>query len=118
MNRREELKQMYKEIKTEAGVYRIHNVRDDKSFVESTLNLNTINGKRFSLNMGSFINKSLQADWSKLGEDAFVIEVLEKLEIKPDPFFDAKGALAKLEAKWLDKLQPFGERGYNQQKPL
>ena len=25
-------------------------------------------------------------------------------------------ALKKLEAKWLDKLQPYGEKGYNRKK--
>jgi hypothetical protein len=41
--------------------------------------------------------------------------VLEVLKKKEDGFFDAKDSLKKLEAKWLDQLQPFGERGYNEQ---
>ncbi|GAB2697472.1 hypothetical protein GCM10027018_15690 [Paenibacillus thermoaerophilus] len=29
---------------------------------------------------------------------------------------DVKTALDKLEAKWLDKLQPYGDKGYNREK--
>jgi len=77
------------------------------------MNLKTMNGKRFELTMGSHRNKSLQSDWNEFGENAFVFEVLEVLEIKEDEYFDAKDALEKLEEKWLNALQPFGERGYN-----
>ena len=42
-----------------------------------------------------------------------MFEVLETLEQKDDPVFDFRRELKKLEEKWLDKLQPYGERGYN-----
>ncbi|MFD2170431.1 DUF2087 domain-containing protein [Tumebacillus lipolyticus] len=122
-SRREELKQLYKESKTEAGVYQIKNTKNQKVFLGSTMNLKTLNGKRFSLNMGTsvsnrgtFMSKELQEEWNEYGEGAFVIEVLEVLEQKEDPYFDAKDALEKLEQKWLDKLQPYEERGYNIKK--
>jgi len=113
MDRKEELKQQYKEIKTQAGIYRIKNTKNEKIFIASTMNLKTMNGRRFELAMGSHKNKLLQSDWNEFGENAFVFEVLEVLEIKEDEYFDAKDALEKLEGKWLDALQPFGERGYN-----
>ena len=31
-------------------------------------------------------------------------------------FFDKKDELKKLEKKWLEKLQPYGERGYHKEK--
>lgn len=117
VNRKQELKQMYKEMKTEAGVYQIKNVKNQKVFIGSTKNLKTLNGKKFSLQHGGFINRELQQEWNEMGEDAFVIEVLEVVEQKPDPFFDLPGALEKMEEKWLEKLQPYGERGYNRKKP-
>jgi hypothetical protein len=113
MDRRDELKQLYKEMKPQAGVYQIKNTINQKVFVGSTMNLKTLNGKRFELNAGSNLNKRLQEEWKEFGEDAFVIEVLEVLEPNEDGFFDQKNALEKLEEKWLAKLQPYGERGYN-----
>lgn len=118
MDRKQELKQQYKETKFEAGVYQIKNTKNDKVFIESTMNLKTINGKRFTLDMGSYQNKRLQTDWKEFGAEAFVFEVLEILEIPKEGYFDAKDALKKLREKWLDKLQPYGERGYNTLKPI
>jgi hypothetical protein len=113
MDRKKELKQQYKEVKTQAGIYQIKNTKNQKILIASTMNLKTMNGKRFELTMGSHRNKSLQSDWNEFGENAFAFEVLEVLEIKEDEYFDAKDALEKLEEKWLNTLQPFGERGYN-----
>ncbi len=113
MDRKRLLKEQYKEIKIEAGIYQIRNIHNEKVYVDSTRNLKTLNGKRFGLKTGiSFIDK-LQKELIEFGSEAFVIEVLEVLEKKEDPYFDEKDALKKLKAKWLEKLQPFGDRGYN-----
>lgn len=114
-NRREELKQLAKEIKTEAGVYQIRNKENGKRYVASTPNLKSLNGQQFMLNMGSHRNRRLQEEWKEYGEEAFEIEVVEKLKIpEGNIFFDVKDALKKLEASWLEKLQPYGENGYNE----
>lgn len=116
MNRKKELKQLYKETKTEAGVYQIKNTQNGKIFVGSTRNLKTLSGKQFSLEMGTDTNKMLQNEWKEFGKEAFVFEVLEVLKQKETGYFDAKNELKKLEEAWLDKLQPYGERGYNREK--
>ena len=116
MDRKQELKQQYKETKIEAGVYQIRNTKNQKIFVESTSNLKTINGKRFTLDMGTFQNKLLQNEWKEFGDEAFVFEVLEILKAPEEGYFDPKDALKKLKKKWLDKLQPYEERGYNSKK--
>lgn len=113
LNRREELKQMYKEIEIEGGIYCIRNTKNGKVYVESTRNLKTISGRRLLLNMGSHTNKALQDDWKEYGADAFEFEILEVLKKKDTGYFNAKEELKKLEEKWLEKLQPYGERGYN-----
>ena len=115
MDRKKELKEQYKEIKTAAGVYQIRNLKNRKVLVETTPNLKTINGRLMQLRGGVHKNRQLQADWENFGEDAFVFEVLEVLEEKEDAFFDKKDALKKLGAKWLEKLQPYGEKGYNKE---
>ncbi|MDQ7092547.1 DUF2087 domain-containing protein [Desulfosporosinus sp. PR] len=118
MERKQELKRLYKEIKTEAGIYQIRNLRNQKICLESTLNLKTINGKKFSLERGGHPNKELQKEWLEFGAEAFAFEILEILKVPEDGYFDIKDALKKLNEKWLTKLQPYGERGYNIPKPI
>lgn len=113
MDRRKELIRQYKEMKTEAGVYQIKNTKNQKVFVVSTPNLKTMNGKPMMLCGGGHKNKKLQEEWDKFGEEAFVFEVLEVLKEKEEGYFDKTGELKKLEKKWLEKLQSYGERGYN-----
>ena len=117
MNRKEELKKLYKETKFEAGVYQIRNTKNQKIFIESTMNLKTINGKRFTLDIGSFQNKLLQNEWTEFGAESFVFETLEILKVPESGYFDAIDSLKKLKEKWLEELQPYGERGYNPLKP-
>jgi hypothetical protein len=119
MNRkqdRKELVQQYMEIKTEAGIYQIKNTKNGKIFIGSTRNLRTLNGKMMELHMGTHRDKMLQQEWNEFGEAAFVIEPLETLKKKEEGYFDEKDALKKLEEHWLDRLQPYGERGYNKPK--
>lgn len=118
MNRRDELKQMYKEIKIEAGIYQIKNVKNGKILVVGTPNLKTLNGKRFELQMGTSINKVLQQEWNEYGEDAFEFEILEVIEPKKDPFYNVKDAVSKREEHWISELQSYGERGYNSMKRI
>jgi hypothetical protein len=113
MERKKELKQLYKEMKIEGGVYQIRNTVNQKVLVVSTPNLKTINGRRMQLAAGSHQNKQLQEEVKQYGVEAFVFEVLEVLEEKEEGSFDKGEELKKLEKKWLEKLQPYGERGYN-----
>lgn len=116
MDRKRELKQMYKEIPIESGVYQIKNNQNGKIFVEGIKNLKRLNGVKFMLENGGHSNKKLQEEWTQYGEDAFTFEVLEILKKKDDPYFNEKEELEKLEENWLEKLAPFGEAGYNQMK--
>jgi excinuclease UvrABC nuclease subunit len=115
MDRKKELKQQFKETTVDAGVYIIKNTKNQKILIGKTRNLKTLNGVKFMLDNGTYtINKALQAEWNEFGKDYFIFEVLEKLKKKEDPYFNEKDALAELEQKWLEQLQPYGERGYNQ----
>lgn len=116
MDRKRELKQQYKETKIEAGVYQIKNTKNNKVFIESTNNLKTINGREFMLKMGGHPSRELQQEWNTFGAEAFVFEVLETLPEKPEGYYSVKDALKKLEEKWMEKLQPYGERGYHKEK--
>lgn len=116
MDRKKQLKQLYKEITVEAGVYQIKNNENEKVFIGSTPNLKTLNGVKFSLENDTHMNKALQADWHQLGKGAFNFDILEILKKQDDPYFNEKEALLELEKKWLNQLQPYGEQGYNKVK--
>ncbi|MGE7543841.1 GIY-YIG nuclease family protein [Sporosarcina newyorkensis] len=117
MDQKKELKQLYKETKIEAGVYQIKNTVNQKLFIGSTPNFKTLNGVKFSLNTGVYMNKALQEEWNTFGKEAFQIDILETLKKKEGPFYNAKEALMELEDKWLGCLQPYDEQGYNVKKP-
>ncbi|MFJ7975632.1 GIY-YIG nuclease family protein [Peribacillus sp. JNUCC 23] len=116
MDRKKELKQLYKETPIEAGIYQIKNSKNEKIFIGSTRNFKTLNGVKFTLETGTHNNKVLQEEWTQFGNSAFSIDILETLKKKDDPYFNEKEALLELENKWLEHLQPYGERGYNSKK--
>jgi GIY-YIG catalytic domain len=114
MDRKKELKRQYKETEVKAGVYQIKNTINQKILVGSTKNLKTLNGVKFMLETNGYTtNKDLQKEWNQYGKDAFIIDILEVLKKSDEPYFNEKEALLALEEKWLEKLQPYGERGYN-----
>lgn len=113
MDRRKELNLQYKETGTEAGVFAIRNTVNGKRFVQGAYDLKKMNGKRFELQTGSSPLRELQSDWNLHGEQAFAFEVLEKVDRSKLEGRDIKQVVEELEAKWLEKLQPYGENGYN-----
>ncbi len=109
---RKELIEQYKQVKTYMGVIQIKNNVNGKIFVDAYPNLKnkwlTLKGL---LEMGRHHNPKLQKDWNELGPEAFTYEVLEEKEA--DEATDARWELKQMEKLWLDKLQPYGESGYN-----
>ena len=104
----------YKEAKIAAGVYRVHNLAEDRSLIGASVNVAAIlNRHRSGLRMGGHENKELQRDFNRLGEAGFAFEVLDELTGTDLPGFDLKRDLAVLEQLWLERLEPYGERGYN-----
>lgn len=111
------LKQDYKTTARPMGVYQIRNLINEKVFVGSSLNLEGIfNRYRFALQAGSHPNKALQADWNESGAENFAFEILEELPAGENPGYDYRSDLEVLEDLWLEKLEPFGEKGYNERK--
>ena len=111
---RKELNREYKERVKPTGVYQVKNLANGKVLLGSSLNLEgPLNRHKFMLKIGSHTNKALQKDWDELGPEQFVFEILEEVNRKDDPSFNLKDELTLLEMIWLEKLQPFGERGYN-----
>ena len=113
-DRRKQLKQEYKQTPRAMGIYQIRNIVNGKVFVGSSKNLDGIfNRHRFGLTNGGHINKDLQKDWNDLGQEHFAFEILEQLKPNDDPQYDYTEELQIMEELWLEKLQPYQERGYN-----
>jgi hypothetical protein len=120
-NRKDIIKE-YKQTHRPMGVYQIKNNVNGKILIGGSLNLDGIyNREKFTLKLGMHINKDLQKDWKEFGEENFLFEVLEQIKpqeeiiINQDELKKYKYKLEKLENKWLDKLEPYGEKGYNKQ---
>jgi group I intron endonuclease len=114
MKSRKELNREYLERPKPAGVFQVKNTANGKVLLGSSLNLNgALNGHKFTLKIGSHRNKALQEDWARYGAEAFVFEILEVVQVSDDPKFNLSDELTLLEMIWLEKLQPFAEKGYN-----
>jgi hypothetical protein len=113
MNRKA-LIRAYKEAPRPMGVYRIRNLRDDRSLIGRSVDLPAVlNRERTALRFGMHRNVALQRDWAALGPDAFAFEVLDTLTPPEEqPGWDPTDDLRVLESLWLERLQPYGERGY------
>ncbi len=117
MDRRKELKLEYKETPRPMGVYVIRNTANGRLLVGSSMNLPAaFNSQGFQLRMRVHRCKELQADWDGSGGDAFAFEVLEEIDAAKVPADEWREAVAALEDKWLEKLQPYGDKGYNARK--
>jgi DNA-binding transcriptional regulator YhcF (GntR family) len=112
--KRAEIKRIYKQNSPDMGVYQIKNKANGKIYVDSCKNLEgTRNSRMFQLKMGKIVfSRELQKDLDQFGADSFEFSVLEVLG-KPEPGESIDRLLAALELQWLEKLQPFGELGYN-----
>ena len=114
IQRRKEINREYQERVKPSGVFQIKNLANGKILLGSSLNLEgPLNKHRFMLKINSHPNKELQKDWNELGPDQFSFEILETVKLENHPNFNLKDELTLLEEIWLEKLQPFGERGYN-----
>ena len=112
---RAELRRAYKETSRQAGIFQIKNTQTGKILLGSSTNLHgPLNKHRFMLSIGSHANPVLQKDWNQFGAGAFTFEILEVVKPSDDPLFSLDDELTLLEQIWIEKLQPFGERGYNQ----
>ncbi len=98
------------------GVFQIRNKVNGKILIGSSSNLPAIlNRFKTELRMGNCRNASLQKDWNEFGPEAFVFEELEILKPLDDPNYEAAEDLRFLEELWIEKLKPYGEKGYNKQ---
>lgn len=114
---KKDLTKRYKQTLQPMGIFQVTNVLNGKIFIDSGLNVQgRLNSCKFQLSTGSHMNRALQEDVSKLGIANFAFEVIDILEPKDEPDTDHARDLKALEYMWLEKLQPYDERGYNKRK--
>ena len=98
-------------------VFQIKNNVTGKLLLLKALNLpGIINRHQLELRRGKHRNSQLQADWNQYGETAISFDVLATL--KPEEYLPEyyPTAVNDLFEAWLEKLQPFGDSGYNKPK--
>ena len=116
--RKKELVGQYKGTPRSMGVFQIRNTANGRVFLLKAMDIpGIINRHQLELKRGIHRNQELQADWNRYGDAAFSFDVLETLEpdkFQPEQWSSAVKSLLEL---WCEKLQPYGDAGYNL-KPL
>ncbi len=86
MTDKKELKEKYKELKPDMGVYAYKCLPTGNVYLGVSQNVNAeINKTTFQLNFGGYVQSAnLQSDWEKYGQSGFEISVLERLEYGKD----------------------------------
>lgn len=110
-----QLRREYKEARQDAGVYQIKNTVTGRIFIGSSVNVHArINRHKAGFAfIDSHENPRILPDLRAHGKDSFVFEVLEILDGEYDSAAALRDDLKILEEMWLEKLQPFGDNGYN-----
>lgn len=110
---RKTLLRQYKENPRPAGLFGVRNTAEAVLLVGVSADLpGMLNRQRFQLQMGSHPDKALQADWNRLGPDAFAFEVLDELAMPSEPGYDPREDLAALREMWLERLAAAGQALY------
>lgn len=114
MDRKKELKALYKQMKPDMGILIIRPSGGDKCYIEETRDLNgRINRTKFQLKSGSHPNRELQRDWQALGESRFIIDILERLDYdKDESKTDYTEDLQLLKEIWEERLTKENMRFY------
>jgi hypothetical protein len=108
------LRRAYKENPPAAGIFQITCIQNGKVFIGKGLNVHGIlNSQQAQLQFGSHRNLDLQKDYNRYGVKTFDFRVLDQLEMCGKTTHEIQEDLAALEALWMEKLQPYGERGYH-----
>lgn len=110
MDRKRELRQQYKLMKPDMGMFIIRSREEKKCYVQAAQDLRgTMNGALARLGGGMHPNQELLRDWKAKGPDAFVMEILEKLAYdKDETKTDYSEELAILQMIWEEKLTKEG----------
>jgi group I intron endonuclease len=92
-------------IPATSGVYKITCTANRRFYIGSAINLCRRQYEHWRhLQQNKHVNLHMQRAWKKYGEQAFTFEVLEQV---------LPMSLTAREQYWLNKLKPFGRKGFN-----
>lgn len=121
--KKKELATNYTQTFRSMGVYQIRNTQNDKILVNSSMDLNGMRNRlEFCIQMNTNTFIELQKDWATFGGKSFVFEVLDEIEPREETVLDAtdlksyRGEVDALLELWLEKLEPYDDKGYNRRK--
>jgi hypothetical protein len=114
MDRKKELKQQYKLMKPDMGIFIIRPKEGRKCYIQATGDLRGVmNGTLARLGGGIHPNRELLAEWIAHGSEYFTVEILERLPYdKDESKTDYNEDLALLEMIWEEKLKNQGYELY------
>jgi hypothetical protein len=116
MNKKEKINQ-YKQTALPMGIFQIKNYKNGKVFIDSAINLTgKINRNKFQLKNNLHPLKEMQKDYNEDGGRHFTFEILDYLKPKEKITSGYDEELKILLDLWLEKLLPYGEKGYNVRK--
>lgn len=114
MSLSKELVKKYKDVVTKIGIYSIKNLKTGKLYLGYAANIEArINRHKFELKYGSEQVNELLSDYKKYGEDAFEYSTVAEVKQDKEKGYDYKSELVELYLLWLEELNPYDERGYN-----
>jgi hypothetical protein len=128
--RRKELVAEYQQRPRRMGIYQICNLDNGKIFIGSSYNLHgALNKETFLLNTGLHSITGLQEEWNAYGENAFRLDILDEIKLAEGESLMGmvpvdvpvnhpsvkkyKDELQLMQQMWLDKLQPYDDKGYH-----
>ncbi len=120
MDRKKELKEWYKHMKPDMGIFIIRCKSNNKCYIQATHDLRGVmNGTKVRLESNMHPCRELQKEWNELGQENFVIEILEHLEYdKDETKTDYKDELALLQMIWEEKLAKEGLEFYKKRSQV
>lgn len=111
MDRKKQLKEQYKQMKPQMGVFVIRSQSGKLCCIEAARDLKgTMNGTVAKLKGGGhLLKRGLQQAWNENGAEDFVIEILETMEYhSDDPQYDYSEDLALAKMIWEERFRQEG----------
>lgn len=100
------------------GIYSLYCIKSKYTYIGQSIDIiNRWRGHKSDLKHNRHINKKLQEDWNKYGEDNFTFNILEEVNCNIQNYSksgDAANILSFREKHWINKIK----RNYNVANPM
>lgn len=103
---KQQLKEKAKNYPITMGVLAVTNIITRKQFIQGSINVEALRNKiKFSLRIGQYPQRQLQADWKEYGENAFVFECICIVESQNNPYINYRQEVAKAEKNCIENIE-------------